>query len=86
MLVNSLLDERGQVAAFEELIGCHGGTGGLQTDPLLIYPASWTSPESTLVGAESVHAFLSRQIGLSGAEAGASGAEEPAVTRDADAG
>jgi uncharacterized membrane protein YvlD (DUF360 family) len=64
LVVNSLLDERGQVAAFEELIGCHGGAGGLQTQPLLLYPAAWTDQDPTLVGAESVNAFLSQHLGL----------------------
>jgi hypothetical protein len=29
----------GQVAAFEELVGCHGGLGGQQTDAFLFHPA-----------------------------------------------
>jgi hypothetical protein len=31
--------ETNEVAAFEELIGCHGGMGGYQTRPFLLYPA-----------------------------------------------
>jgi hypothetical protein len=33
-----------EVAAFEELIGSHGGLGGWQTQASLVYPATWPSP------------------------------------------
>ncbi|MEH0821699.1 phage holin family protein [Micromonospora sp. CPCC 205739] len=46
-----------EVAAFEELIGCHGGLGGWQTDALLIHPADWPQ-EGELVGPEAVHRQL----------------------------
>jgi len=60
IVVNSLLDpETAQVAAFEELIGCHGGAGGLQTTPFVLYPAEWGAPPGPIVGAEHLHAFLS---------------------------
>ncbi len=39
-----------EVAAFEELIGSHGGLGGIQTLPLLLHPSEWTLDEE-LVGA-----------------------------------
>ena len=40
--VNSLYDPvLDEVAAFEELVGCHGGLGGWQTRPLLVHPAQW---------------------------------------------
>ena len=39
-----------EVAAFEELIGSHGGLGGAQAQPLLLYPSEWTVDEE-LVGA-----------------------------------
>jgi hypothetical protein len=63
IVVNSLFDpETGRVAAFEELIGCHGGAGGLQTRPFLLFPAAWTDEAPTIVGAEAVHAFLSQFV------------------------
>jgi uncharacterized membrane protein YvlD (DUF360 family) len=58
----------GEVAAFEELIGSHGGAGGLQTRPFLLYPSEWTETPPDLVGAEEVHAFLAGNIGLETAE------------------
>ncbi|MFI7608439.1 alkaline phosphatase family protein [Micromonospora sp. NPDC049366] len=61
--VDPSLDE---VAAFEELVGCHGGLGGWQTDALLIHPADWPQ-DDVLVGPEAVHdqllAWL-RRLGL----------------------
>ncbi|GAA3388342.1 phage holin family protein [Cryptosporangium minutisporangium] len=58
LLVNSSWDPVTQeVAAFEELIGCHGGLGGWQNRPVLIHPQAWTVPDE-LVGADAVHRVL----------------------------
>jgi hypothetical protein len=46
------------VAAFEELIGCHGGMGGYQTQPFLLYPAQWKVEGGDIVGAGSVYKQL----------------------------
>jgi hypothetical protein len=44
VLVNSLYDPTtGEVAAFEELVGCHGGLGGPQTQPFVLYPATFST-------------------------------------------
>ena len=60
IVVNSTCDPRtGEVAAFEELIGSHGGAGGLQTRPFLLYPSDWSASEPTIRSAEELHAFLS---------------------------
>ena len=62
LLVNSALDPRtDEVAAFEELVGCHGGLGGWQNRPVLIYPARWPV-ETDLVGADAVHRQLVRWL------------------------
>ncbi|HEU0303719.1 MAG TPA: phage holin family protein [Gaiellaceae bacterium] len=45
--------------AFEELISFHGGLGGPQTQPFILYPARFDVPEEPIVGAERVHAVLS---------------------------
>jgi hypothetical protein len=64
LLINSFYDPKtGEVAAFEELIGCHGGAGGPQQAPFLLYPAAWTASAGDgappqLVGADQVHHFL----------------------------
>ena len=58
-LINSLFDPiTGEVAAFEELVGCHGGLGGPQTQPFVLYPAAFAEPETRVVGAAALHAVL----------------------------
>jgi uncharacterized membrane protein YvlD (DUF360 family) len=45
ILVNSLYDrQHDEVAAFEELIGSHGGLGGDQDSPFVLFPATWPLP------------------------------------------
>ncbi|WP_062210043.1 phage holin family protein [Demequina oxidasica] len=63
--VNSLYDaDLDEVAAFEELVGSHGGVGGWQTRPLLVYPSEWKiygallDDRGRLSGAETVHRQL----------------------------
>jgi hypothetical protein len=63
ILVNSFFDpEKQEGAAFEELIGFHGGLGGYQTQPFLLYPAEWNREDMNLLGAESVYLFLKGQL------------------------
>ena len=45
-------------AAFEELVGNHGGLGGEQTHPFLLFPAEWELHDKELIGAESVYRNL----------------------------
>ena len=47
-----------EVAAFEELIGSHGGLGGPQARPFLMYPAQLAVPDDELVGAAAVHGLM----------------------------
>ena len=62
ILVNSFYDEKSdEVCAFEELIGSHGGLGGDQTKPFIIYPSKWKDP-GELIGAESIYGFLKKEI------------------------
>ncbi len=56
LVVNSLWDpQTEEVAAFEELVGSHGGLGGEQTKPFILFPADLPSPDEPLHGAEAVH-------------------------------
>jgi len=56
ILINSFFNaETNEVAAFEELIGSHGGMGGYQTQPFLLYPAELQIEEGELVGAAAVY-------------------------------
>ena len=44
-----------EVAAFEELVGSHGGMGGEQSHPFVLVPTDWRLPDETVVGAEQLH-------------------------------
>ena len=57
ILVNSMYDpETGEVAAFEELVGSHGGLGGGQSAPFVMYPSEWELTNHDIVGAGELHA------------------------------
>jgi hypothetical protein len=60
ILVMSQVDpETGEVAAFEELVGCHGGLGGPQTQPFVLYPAVLTiDSDEPIIGAGHLHRVL----------------------------
>ncbi|MEA2025934.1 MAG: alkaline phosphatase family protein, partial [Chloroflexota bacterium] len=61
LLINSTYDpELGEVAAFEELVGSHGGMGGPQTQPFLLHPTELAVDDDPLVGAPAVHGQLRR--------------------------
>jgi len=56
LLVNSFYDPNTQEgAAFEELIGFHGGLGGPQAEPFILHPSTFDSPAEPVVGAATVH-------------------------------
>ncbi|MFL5921136.1 MAG: phage holin family protein [Gaiellaceae bacterium] len=44
--------------AFEELISFHGGLGGPQTRPFVLYPAALSRPKGSIIGAAAVNAML----------------------------
>jgi hypothetical protein len=51
--------DTGEVAAFEELVGCHGGLGGPQTQPFVLYPAALaTDGDEPIIGAAHLHRVL----------------------------
>lgn len=61
IIVNGTYDaSTGQVIGIDDLVGAHGGVGGMQTRPFLVYPSDWTERAPELVGSESVHRFLRR--------------------------
>ncbi|MDF3143426.1 hypothetical protein PBV88_19590, partial [Streptomyces sp. T21Q-yed] len=68
IMVNSAYDpaDGGEVLAFEEQIGSHGGLGGAQGKPFLLSPLAFSAPVDDgedLVGAEQVHRVLRRWLG-----------------------
>jgi hypothetical protein len=59
ILVMSLHDPlTGEVAAFEELVGCHGGLGGPQAQPFVLYPSDLSMPAGPIIGAAALHDVL----------------------------
>ncbi len=64
IMVNSAVEE-GEVLAFEEQIGSHGGLGGEQSHPFLLSPHALSAPVPEgrdLVGAERIHRVLRRWL------------------------
>ncbi|MCX5052737.1 phage holin family protein [Streptomyces sp. NBC_00474] len=66
IMVNSFHDPAdGEVLAFEEQIGSHGGLGGPQGRPFLLSPTAFSEPVEDgreLVGAEAIHRVLRRWL------------------------
>ncbi|MFJ6755642.1 phage holin family protein [Streptomyces sp. NPDC091273] len=63
IMVNSAYDpDTGAVHAFEEQIGSHGGLGGEQGHPFLMWPTELSEPGEEPVGAEAVHGVLRRWL------------------------
>jgi hypothetical protein len=61
LIVNGAFDaSTGQVVGIDDLVGAHGGVGGMQTHPFLIYPAAWTERAPEVAGAAAMHRFLRR--------------------------
>ncbi len=59
LVVNSTYwEDMDEVAAFEELVGSHGGLGGGQAHPFVLHPAELPWPDDGVVGAEAVHRLL----------------------------
>jgi hypothetical protein len=57
--VNSLIDPgTEEVAAFEGLVGCHGGLGGWQDRASAVIPADLPFPTERVVGADAMHVAL----------------------------
>ena len=52
---SSYWEDADEVAAFEELVGSHGGMGGGQSFPFVLFPAELAWPEEDVVGSERVH-------------------------------
>jgi uncharacterized membrane protein YvlD (DUF360 family) len=70
LLVNSTYwADTDEVAAFEELVGSHGGLGGTQSFPFVLAPASWRLPDDEVVGSEHLHRWMRRWLGDLGHDA-----------------
>ena len=62
VLVMSMYDPvNNEVAAFEELVGSHGGIGGEQSYPFISHPSDWEI-KNDLIGAEKVYQLFKSEI------------------------
>jgi Type I phosphodiesterase / nucleotide pyrophosphatase len=70
----------GEVAAFEELIGSHGGLGGPQTEPFILHPVEWELDEDVPLGAPAIYRNIRRWLGSIGIELGRPESTSPTST------
>jgi len=78
LMVNSAYwPEFGEVAAFEELVGSHGGLGGTQSHPFVLHPAELEWPDEEVIGAERVHRIFRGWLAGLGQSAYASEVDSP---------
>ncbi len=70
LLISQYDPELGEVAAFEELIGSHGGLGGPQTEPFILHPTEWELDEEVPLGAPAIYRNIRRWLESMGIELG----------------
>ena len=74
LMINARYDpETDEVSAFEHQVGSHGGLGGPQTHPFLLYPSALSPPEQPIESAVDLHHVLKNWL----AEVG-----QPAIVRE----
>ncbi len=78
LLLSQYDPELGEVAAFEELIGSHGGLGGPQTEPFILHPVEWTLDEEVPLGAPTIYRNIRRWLSSIGIELGPQAAKAAA--------
>jgi uncharacterized membrane protein YvlD (DUF360 family) len=78
LMINSTYwEDFGEVAAFEELVGSHGGMGGTQSFPFVLHPSELEWPTEDVVGAERVHRIFRGWLAGLGQTAYASETDSP---------
>jgi hypothetical protein len=59
VMVNSMYDaRRDEVAAFEHQVSSHGGLGGAQSHPFVLFPADLQAPTLPIEGPSALHRVL----------------------------
>jgi uncharacterized membrane protein YvlD (DUF360 family) len=82
LLISQYDPELGEVAAFEELIGSHGGLGGPQNEPFILHPVEWELDEDVPLGAPAIYRNIRRWLGSIGIELGKQPAAATAAPSD----
>jgi hypothetical protein len=83
LLLSQYDPEMGEVAAFEELIGSHGGLGGFQTEPFILHPTDGSSTSRPARGAGDLSEppTLAGSIGIELGKPAAQGSGTAGVAR-----
>lgn len=75
VVISTTDPETGETPAFEELVGNHGGLGGWQRDPFILYPAEFDPGPEMIVGAGHLHdvllAWMKQSRGVEKSDVGA---------------
>ena len=84
LYINSIVDANSlDVAAFENLVGAHGGLGGWQDRAVLLAPADLMPTDTDRIeGADALHRVLVNMLALAGQRASSPG--QRSVTKDED--
>ncbi len=72
LLVSMYDTDKDEVAAFEELIGSHGGIGGAQSQPFILHPTEWDLGKEDIVGAENVYRLFKMKMANISTKSGSS--------------
>jgi hypothetical protein len=80
--VNSIVEPGTEdVAAFEGLVGCHGGLGGWQDRAVVVVPTDLPFPRARVIGADAMHVALRSILYHLGHRRGL-GSTEPTIDAD----
>jgi uncharacterized membrane protein YvlD (DUF360 family) len=78
VVIGEVNEQTGEVPAFEDKLGNHGGLGGWQREPFVLFPSEFTPEAEEIVGAGHLHDHLKQWM----AESRARVAAVPAVPAD----
>ncbi|MBX5470794.1 MAG: phage holin family protein [Thermoleophilaceae bacterium] len=62
MVNGTYWEDSDEVAAFEDLVGSHGGMGGAQCHPFALAPVDFHAPDEPIVGAVAMHRLMRRWL------------------------
>jgi putative membrane protein len=60
LVMSTYWKDRDEVAAFEELVSSHGGAGGAQTQPFILYPSGFELGTDKIIGSETIYHIFKR--------------------------
>ena len=66
VVISRVDPETALVTSYEPLVGCHGGLGGPQEEPFILYPRDWKLQREVLEGAPAIYETLRAWLRLLG--------------------